>query len=60
MCIVFHLQLSVLFIFFQLLGGELRELTGIYRVLKWWRHKNEISEIMGFVRIFLKNNAQEA
>ena len=25
-----------------------------------WRHKNEISEIMGFVRIFWKNNAQEA
>ena len=31
-----------------------------YRVLKWWRHKNEISEIMGFVRIFWKNNVQEA
>ena len=30
------------------------------RVLKWWRHKNEISEIMGFVRIFWKNNVQEA
>ena len=30
------------------------------RVLKWWRHKNKISEIMGFVRIFWKNNAQEA
>ena len=30
-----------------------------YRVLKWWRHKNEISEIMGFVRIFWKNNVQE-
>ena len=25
-----------------------------------WRHKNEISEIMGFVKIFWKNNAQEA
>ena len=25
-----------------------------------WRHKNEISEIMGFVRIFWKNNFQEA
>ena len=25
-----------------------------------WRHKNEISETMGFVRIFWKNNAQEA
>ena len=25
-----------------------------------WRHKNEISEIMGFVRIFWKNNVQEA
>ena len=24
-----------------------------------WRHKNEISEIMGFVRIFWKNNVQE-
>ena len=32
----------------------------INRVLKWWRHKNEISEIMGFVRIFWKNNVQEA
>ena len=31
-----------------------------YRVLKWWRHKNEISEIKGFVRIFWKNNVQEA
>ena len=25
-----------------------------------WRHKNAISEIMGFVRIFWKNNVQEA
>ena len=25
-----------------------------------WRHKNEISEIMGLVRIFWKNNVQEA
>ena len=30
------------------------------RVLKWWRHTNEISEIMGLVRIFWKNNVQEA
>ena len=30
------------------------------RVLKWWRHKNEISEFLGFVRIFWKNNVQEA
>ena len=30
------------------------------RVLKWWSHKNEISEIVGFVRIFWKNNIQEA
>ena len=30
------------------------------RVLKWWRHKKEISEIMGFVRIFWKDNLQEA
>ena len=30
------------------------------RVLKWWRHKNEISEIMVFVRIFWKNSVQEA
>ena len=29
-------------------------------LLKWWRHKNEISEIVGFVRIFWKNNVQEA
>ena len=27
---------------------------------KEWRHKTEISEIMGFVRIFWKNNVQEA
>ena len=27
---------------------------------KVWRHKNEISEIMVFVRIFWKNNVQEA
>ena len=27
---------------------------------KVWRHKNEISEIMGFVRIFWRNNVQEA
>ena len=25
-----------------------------------WRHKYEISEIMGFVRIFWTNNVQEA
>ena len=30
------------------------------RVLKWWHHKNEVSEIMGFVRIFWKNNVHEA
>ena len=30
------------------------------RVLKkWWRHKIETSEIMGFVRMFWKNNVQE-
>ena len=29
-------------------------------VLKWWHHNNEISEIMGFVRLFWKNNIQEA
>ena len=34
--------------------------ANVNRVLKWWRHKNEISEIMGFVRIFYKNNVQEA
>ena len=27
---------------------------------KVWRHKNEISEIMVFVRIFWKNNVQKA
>ena len=26
------------------------------RVLKWWRHTNEISEITGFVQTFWKNN----
>ena len=40
------------------LGGLTEDL--LYRVLKWWRHKNEISEIMGFVRIFWKDNVQEA
>ena len=29
-------------------------------LLKVWRHTNEISEIMGFVRIFWKDNVQEA
>ena len=29
-------------------------------LLKVWRHTNEISEIMGFVRIFWNNNVQEA
>ena len=30
-------------------------------VLKWWCHKNEISEIfLEFVRIFWKNNVQKA
>ena len=28
--------------------------------IKVWCHKNQISEIMGFVRIFWKNNVQEA
>ena len=37
-------------------GGQ----GGGHRVLKWWRHKNEISEIIGFVGIFWKNNVQEA
>ena len=30
------------------------------RVPKWWRHKNEICEIMGFVKIFWKDNVQDA
>ena len=30
------------------------------RLPKRWRHKNEISEIMGFARIFWQNNVQEA
>ena len=30
------------------------------RVPKWWRHKNEICEIMGFVKLFWKNNVQDA
>ena len=34
--------------------------VGGCKVLKWWRHRNEISEIMGFARIFWKNNVQEA
>ena len=29
-------------------------------VQKWWRHKNEICEIMGFVKIFWKNNVRDA
>ena len=32
----------------------------VNRVTKVWRHKIEISEIMGFVRIFWKKNVQEA
>ena len=36
------------------------DIVDYHRVLKWWRHKNEISEIMGFVRIFWKNNVLEA
>ena len=32
----------------------------VNRVLKWWLHAKEISEIMGFVRIFWKNDVQEA
>ena len=31
-----------------------------HRVLKWWHHKNQISEIVGFVRIFWNNSVQEA
>ena len=31
-----------------------------HRVLKWWHHKDEISEMMGFVGIFWKDNVQEA
>ena len=30
------------------------------RVPKWWRHKNEICKIMGLVKIFWKNNVQDA
>ena len=30
------------------------------RVLKWWCHKNQICEIMGFASIFWKSNIQEA
>ena len=30
------------------------------RLPKRWRHKNEISEIMGFARIFWQNNVQQA
>ena len=36
------------------------EFSGYNRVLMWWRRKNEISEIMGFVRIIWKNNVQGA
>ena len=50
--------LSNKFISLTCQSWELRDF--LYRVLKWWRHKNEISEIMGFVRIFWKNNVQEA
>ena len=38
-------------------GGQTKRAN---RVLKWWRHKNESSEIIGFVRIFWNNNVQEA
>ena len=36
------------------------EITESNRVPKWWHHKNEICEIMGFVKIFWKNNVQDA
>ena len=26
-------------------------ITNMNRVLKWWRHKNDISEIMGFIQL---------
>ena len=34
--------------------------SNVSRVPKWWRHKNEICEIMEFVKIFWKNNVQDA
>ena len=36
-----------------------RLLLYFYRVPKWWRHKHEICEIIGFVEIFWKNNVQD-
>ena len=47
--------------------GSFNLIVFLYRYLanlinkstKVWSHKNEISEIMGFVRIFWKNNVQE-
>ena len=43
---------------FFLINVKNINISSRYRVLKWWRHKNEISEIIGFVRIFWKNNVQ--
>ena len=32
--------------------GNIIEKCWCNRVLKWWRHKNDFSEIMGFIRLF--------
>ena len=40
--------------------GVLQSQWSPNRVPKWWRHKNEICEIMGFVKLFWKNNVQDA
>ena len=55
---VWNLQASVV----QKLDSAIQRISGAKTniVLKWWHHNNEIPEIMGFVRIFWKNNVQEA
>ena len=40
--------------------GKSLKNTAKNRVPKWWCHKNEICEIMGFVKLFWKNNVQDA
>ena len=56
--VVWNLQASVV----QKLDSAIQRISGAKtnRALKWWHHNNEISEIMRFVRIFWKNNVQEA
>ena len=46
-------------LFFSSGGEEPPNSKLLNRVPKWWRHKNEICEIIGFVKLFWKNNVQD-